>query len=195
MIKESVKNSKGKIFILSGPSGVGKSTLSKALLYRFPDICYSVSFTTRSPRKGEKDGIDYHFIEKEKFKKLLEIDKWAEWAEVHGNYYGTSNTFLKKKMEKGRNVLLEIDIQGTRQILAKYPQSITIYLFPPSWEDLEKRLSGRGTDTEEVIERRLKDAREEFKYREIYQHVIVNDNLERAKKNLIKLVKRYKKGE
>lgn len=194
MIKRDAVNSRGKIFILSGPSGVGKSTLTKALLDRFPDICYSVSYTTRLPRKGEKDGVDYHFIEKKKFEKLLESDQWAEWANVHGNFYGTSRSFIEKKIEEDRDVLLEIDIQGTRQIMTQYPESITIFVAPPTWTDLETRLKSRGTDPDEVIERRLTDAKKEVNCRKIYQHMIVNDNLEAAKKELIKLIEHYKTG-
>jgi guanylate kinase len=194
LIKRDAVNSRGKIFILSGPSGVGKSTLTKALLDRFPDICYSVSYTTRLPRKGEKDGVDYHFIEKKKFEKLLESDQWAEWANVHGNFYGTSRSFIEKKIEEDRDVLLEIDIQGTRQIMTQYPESITIFVAPPTWTDLETRLKSRGTDPDEVIERRLTDAKKEVNCRKIYQHMIVNDNLEAAKKELIKLIEHYKTG-
>jgi guanylate kinase len=124
----------------------------------------------------------------------LESDQWAEWANVHGNFYGTSRSFIEKKIEEDRDVLLEIDIQGTRQIMTQYPESITIFVAPPTWTDLETRLKSRGTDPDEVIERRLTDAKKEVNCRKIYQHMIVNDNLEAAKKELIKLIEHYKTG-
>jgi guanylate kinase len=178
--KSNLKKLNGTLFILSAPSGAGKTTLCKALLERFPDIVYSVSYTTRQPRGTEKNGTDYFFIEKEVFEKKLKQDYWAEWANVHGHFYGTSREFLDDYLAGGRDILLDIDVQGTQQILDHYPHSVTIFVMPPSLEALRSRLESRATDTVEVIERRLRDARKEIEQRHIYQHVIINDKLEEA---------------
>ncbi len=182
----------GNLFIISAPSGAGKTTLCKALLDRFPDVRYSVSTTTRPPRKGETHGRDYFFTDKETFEKKLRQGLWAEWAEVHGNYYGTSDEFLSQCLENGRDVLLDIDVQGARQILKRYPDSVAVFIMPPSVETLRKRLESRATDSKEVVERRLRDAVGEIAQRNIYQHVIVNDRLDEAADRLIELVSKYR---
>ena len=190
--KSNPKKLNGNLFILSAPSGAGKTTLCKALLERFPDIVYSVSYTTRHPRGTEKNGTDYFFIEKEAFEKKLKQDYWAEWANVHGNFYGTSREFLDDYLARGRDILLDIDVQGTRQILDHYPHSVTIFVLPPSLEALRSRLESRATDTVEVIERRLGDARKEIEQRHIYRHVIINDKLEEAIDLLSGIVAAYR---
>ncbi|MFO8084075.1 MAG: guanylate kinase [Desulfobacterales bacterium] len=186
------KKSEGKLFVISAPSGAGKTTLCKALLRQFPDINYSVSHTTRPPRGAEKNGVDYFFIEKKEFEEKLKRGYWAEWAEVHGHFYGTSRKFLNRFLMQGKDVLLDIDVQGTRQILESYSDSVTIFVMPPSMEALRYRLESRGTDSPEVIERRLRDARKEMEQRYLYRHIIVNDRLNEAVDHLMILVTKYR---
>jgi len=185
---------KGRLFILSAPSGGGKTTLCRALMEHFSDMLYSVSYTTREPRKDEKSGADYHFISKEDFAAKIKEGKWAEWAEVHGNFYGTSAEFLNEALASGSNVLLDIDVEGARQILKKYPDSITVFIMPPTPEILRMRIKSRGADSMEVIERRLKNAEKEMSRRGMYMHVIVNDSLQEAVAELVLIVERYGKG-
>lgn len=179
---------KGRLFIISAPSGAGKTTLCRALMEHFSDMLYSVSYTTREPRKDEISGADYNFISKEDFAGKIKEGKWAEWAEVHGNFYGTSAGFLNEALASGRDVLLDIDVEGTRQILKRYPDSITIFIMPPTPEILRKRIESRGSDGREVIERRLKNAEKEMSLRGIYMHVIVNDSLQEAVAELVGIV-------
>ncbi len=190
--KNKLKSLNGNLFILSAPSGAGKTTLCKALLEKFPDIVYSVSYTTRPPRGNEKHGRDYFFIEKAAFENKLKQDYWAEWANVHGHFYGTSREILDNYLAMGRDILLDIDVQGTRQILEHYPHSVTIFVMPPSLEALRIRLESRATDTAEVIERRLRDAEKEIEQRHIYSHLIINDKLEEAVAILSGLVAGYR---
>ena len=184
----------GRLFILSAPSGAGKTTLCRALMEHFSDMLYSVSYTTREPRKDEISGADYHFISKENFAGKIKEGKWAEWAEVHGNFYGTSAEVLNEALASGREVLLDIDVEGTKQILKRYPDGITIFIMPPTPEILRKRIESRGSDSREVIERRLQNAEKEISLRGMYMHVIVNDSLQKAVTELVSIVERYGKG-
>lgn len=179
---------KGNLFIVSAPSGAGKTTLCRAVLEHFGDIYYSVSHTTRPPRGQEKDGIDYFFIPKADFLRGIEERRWAEWAEVHDNFYGTSREMLEKHLAEGQDVLLDIDVQGTAQIVRKYPDSVTIFIMPPSLAALRTRMESRGTDTPSVIEKRLKNAEKEIAAKALYRHVIVNDRLPEAVSTMIDLV-------
>jgi len=188
---KQVNFNRGSLFIISAPSGAGKTTLTKAVLDRFIDILYSVSHTTRELRNGEQDGVDYYFITINNFKKGINNGKWAEWAEVHGNYYGTSAEFIDKNLAAGRNILLDIDVQGTIQILERYPDSITIFIMPPSFEILKERLESRGTDSKAAIEKRLENAQKEMAKKDLYRHVIVNDQLPDAVAELISIVEQY----
>ncbi len=183
----------GRLFILSAPSGAGKTTLCRALMEYSKDMHYSVSYTTREPRKGEKDGIDYHFISKDYFEKQIDAGTWAEWAEVHGNYYGTSAVFLDEAVASGNDILLDIDVEGAKQIIGRYPDSIAIFIMPPSLDILRFRMESRGADSKEVIERRMTNAEKEISQRSIYKHVIVNDNLPKAVEELISIVGMYRK--
>jgi guanylate kinase len=183
----------GRLFVISAPSGAGKTTLRKAALERFKKIRYSTSYTTRQPRAGENDHIDYHFISKAEFKRGIETGRWAEWAQVHGNYYGTSAEFIAKELAAGRDILLDIDIQGTIQILKRFPTSITIFIMPPSLEELKKRLVERGTDSQTVVQRRMSNAKAEMARKDMYRHIIVNDRLESATAELIALIESYRK--
>jgi len=192
MILKEMKPKRGHLFIISAPSGAGKTTLVKAVLQQFRDVLYSISYTTRKPRVEERDGIDYHFISKQDFKKGIHKGRWAEWAEVYGNYYGTSVEFIEKSLSSGCDILLDIDVQGTLQILKHYPDSVTIFILPPSMNALRKRLEMRGSDSQAVIEKRLLNARKEMTQKKMYRHIIVNDVLSEAIKELSAIFKKYR---
>jgi len=192
MISKEMKPKRGHLFIISAPSGAGKTTLVKAVLQQFRDMLYSISYTTRKPRVEERDGIDYHFISKQDFKKGINKGRWAEWAEVYGNYYGTSVEFIEKSLSSGCDILLDIDVQGTLQILKHYPDSVTIFILPPSMNALRKRLEVRGSDSQAVIEKRLLNARKEMTQKKMYRHIIVNDVLSEAIKELSVIFKKYR---
>lgn len=177
----------GMVLILSGPSGSGKSTLYKKALQSVGGFEFSVSCTTRQPREGEENGVDYHFVSRERFGDLLEQDAFAEHAEVHGNFYGTLKSELISRMERGKDVLLDIDVQGAMQLRALCEKEsffadscVFVFVMPPSYTELEKRLRGRGSETEESLLRRLKNARTEMEYWRKYDYVILNDELESA---------------
>lgn len=182
----------GLIFILSAPSGAGKTTLRQALLGLFADIRYSVSFTTRAPRAGEVDGRDYVFVSTEQFEDGIRRGRWAEWARVHGSYYGTSAEVLEQARAAGGDILLEIDVQGARQICARFPESVTIFIRPPSMEALRRRLEARGTDSLEAIARRMQNAAGEMAQMDFYRHIIVNDDLQAAVRELVAVVGAYR---
>lgn len=175
---------KGKTFIVSGPSGVGKSTVLKALFEGRNDLYFSVSATTRAPREGEVDGVDYHFLEKDTFCQWIEDDAFLEHAEYVGNYYGTPKKYVDEAMEQGKDVILDIEVQGALQVSAKRPETIRIFIAPPSWEELEHRLTARGTDTPEKVQKRLQRAKEEIKSAEDYDYFVVNDSVEKAVEEL-----------
>lgn len=181
------------VFIISAPSGAGKTTLLRAALERLPDLRYSVSYTTRSPRAGEVNGRDYVFISPAEFEDGIRTERWAEWAQVHGNYYGTSVEVLSEALAEDRDILLDIDVQGARQICQRFPQSVTIFIMPPSIDILEQRLRSRGTDRPEAIALRLRNAREEMAQKDVYRHVIVNDNLPTAVQDLLAIIGSYRK--
>jgi guanylate kinase len=178
----------GRIFIISAPSGAGKTTLCRALRGQVPDLSYSVSYTTRRPRPDEQAGVDYWFISEAEFLEGSRTHRWAEWARVHGYYYATSAEWIDTQVTAGIDVLLDIDVQGTRQLLQRYPESITIFIMPPSMAVLRNRLELRGTDTPKSIARRLRNAEAEIAHKELYQHVIVNDDLSQALAALVAIV-------
>jgi guanylate kinase len=188
----ATKSPRGLLFILSAPSGAGKTTLCRAIRDRFADIRYSISHTTRRPRPGEIDGCDYVFISESEFKDGIARGRWVEWAQVHGNYYGTSADFLNRELAAGRDILLDIDVQGTCQIVQRYPQSITIFIMPPSLDVLRQRLEARSTDSPETIAVRLENAAKEMAQKDAYRHVIVNDRLPQAIAELIALIGSYR---
>lgn len=183
---------RGHLFIVSAPSGAGKTTLCQALMQRFPDLWYSVSYTTRLPRSGERDGVDYHFISVAEFTAGRQKGQWAEWACVHGNYYGTSAAVLQQGLDAGRDILLDIDVQGMRQIVKRFPESVTIFVMPPSLEILRQRLARRCTDSRQQIEQRMETAKQEMAGKDQYRHVIVNDDLSRAIETIVGLVQGYR---
>jgi guanylate kinase len=185
---------KAFIFIISAPSGAGKTTLCKAALAAFADMRYSVSFTTRPPRPGEENGRDYVFVTAPEFEAGIRGGRWAEWARVHGNYYGTSADVLAQSLSAGCDILLDIDVQGARQICARFPESVTIFIMPPSLEVLRQRLVSRGTDRPEAIAMRIENAGREMAQRDVYRHVVVNDDLETAITELIHLIDSYRNG-
>ncbi len=171
---------KGRLFIFSGPSGVGKSTILHRIFEDDPTLYFSVSATTRSPRPGEVDGKDYHFTDVEHFHKLIEEDNLLEYAEFVGNYYGTPREYVDAELAKGRDVILDIEINGAIQVRTKRPDAISIYIAPPSWDDLKTRLVGRGTDSEVKVRERLARAREEFSIAHTYDYFVINRSIETA---------------
>jgi guanylate kinase len=179
----------GKLFIVSGPSGAGKGALLNKVMYRLGFSWLSVSATTRTPRTNEQDGVHYYFLSDEEFDGLLAVDDLLEWADVHGKRYGTIRSKVEKRMEQGDNVILEIDPQGAMQVKAKMPDAVMIFIEPPSFEVLEARLRGRGSETEASLARRMADAAEEMKYRSSYDVVIVNDDLNMAAEELYEVMK------
>lgn len=170
----------GKIIVLTGPSGVGKGTIVRSLLARHPELYLSISATTRNPRPGEIDGKHYYFVSQEEFKQMIEVGQLLEWAEYAGNYYGTPRDRVEEQIDLGRSVLLEIEIVGARQIKQTFPQTLCIFILPPSVSELERRLRGRGKDSQEAIARRLKRAQEELAASGEFDRQIVNDDLETA---------------
>lgn len=179
--KRKMKKSKGMIIVITGPSGVGKTTLSNRLVKEYDDIDFSISVTTRNPRSNETDKAEYEFVDPEEFREYIADNKFAEWALVHGNFYGTKRSTLKKALENKKNVLLEVDVQGGMQIKGQFPEdAVMIFIAPPDHNELKRRLKGRNTDSEEVIERRLFNALKEMLYIDNYEYFIVNDDLEEA---------------
>jgi guanylate kinase len=172
---------RGLLLVVSSPSGAGKTTLCHRLIDEFPEIVFSVSYTTRPIRRGEEEGVDYHFVDEPTFERMVDSGEFAEWAEVHGNRYGTTVQAVRQALEGGRHVLFDIDYQGGRQLKAKFEnEAVLVFVLPPSLEELESRLRKRATDEEDVIERRLLKAHEELKQYGLYQFLIVNDDLPRA---------------
>ena len=169
------------LLIISSPSGAGKTTLTHRLLQEFPELRFSVSHTTRQPRANEVDGQDYHFVSEEGFRELLGRDGFAEWAEVHGNLYGTSVAEIEHAREAGKaGLLFDVDYQGARQIKEKFPHAIGVFILPPSMEELRRRLDGRGSDDAASRERRFQKAREEIEHYPFFDYMIVNDDLQQA---------------
>ena len=175
---------KGMLLVISGPSGAGKGTLYNRVLRADADMTFSVSYTTRGPRPGEVDGKDYHFVTEEAFLRELERDGFLEHACVHGHYYGTPRQPVLDALEQGRSVMLDIDPQGAAQVMEKMPECVSVFILPPSFSELRRRLEGRGTETPEEIERRLRNARGEVEQMGRYQYLVVNDDLETAYKTL-----------
>lgn len=170
----------GNLYVVAAPSGAGKTTLVKRLLQNESEVRLSISYTTRLPRPGEENGREYHFVDVDTFRAMIDRGDFLEWAEVHGNFYGTSKTWIANQMTDGSDVLLEIDWQGAQQVRRIFPEAIGVFILPPSLEELERRLTGRGTDSREVIARRLAAAQAEMRHVGEFDYAIINDDLERA---------------
>lgn len=184
---------KGYMFVVSGPSGVGKTVLCNHIVEKFkPNVVYSISTTSRLPRGNEKNGQEYNFCSTEEFEEAIKENAFAEWACVHGNYYGTPRKFLVDKINEGKHVVLNIDVQGGMKIHKEYPQeAIMIFILPPSFEELEHRIRGRNTDSEESLKKRMVNARKEIDCSKQYKHCLINDDLDKAKADLEKIFLSY----
>jgi guanylate kinase len=183
-----------KVFVITGPSGVGKGTLIRRLLERVPGLALSVSATTREPREGEEDGVDYHFLTEDQFQERIDDKDFLEFATYSGNHYGTLNSELDRCLEKGRSVVLEIEVQGAQQVRAARPDSVQIFIAPPDPTILRERLRGRGTDSPDAIDRRLKTAENELAQQDDFDHLIVNDDLTKASAELESIVRTATRG-
>ena len=178
-----------KVFVITGPSGVGKGTLIGTLRERLPELALSTSATTRAPRAGEVDGIDYHFLSDREFAERAAANEFLEHASYSGNRYGTLRSEVERRLAEGESVLLEIEVQGARQVRAAMPEAVLVFIAPPNPEALRRRLEGRGTDTEEAISERLRTAEIELDAQQEFQHVVCNDELERAADELERIVR------
>lgn len=185
-------NKKGMLLVLSGPSGAGKGTLYSRLLQEDGDMHFSVSYTTRAPRPGEVDGKDYYFVTEEAFREMLNKDGFLEHAEVHGHFYGTPREPVIKQLEAGNSVMLDIDPQGALQVMASMPDCVSVFILPPSFGELRLRLEGRGTEKQEDVERRLRNARGEVALKDKYQYLVVNDKVDEAFSRLKTIVEAEK---
>lgn len=179
---------KGSLIVLSGSSGVGKSTIISQILAQRPDIYFSISFTTRAPREGEVNGVNYHFVTREEFEARIEKGEFLEYAQYNGNYYGTSMAVLREKMAQGIDVLLDIEVQGAALVREKMPESVSVFVVPPSFEELSRRLHSRGTDSEETIQKRLTIARQEAKEAVYYNYIVMNDAVENAVREIFAIL-------
>lgn len=179
---------RGKLFVISGPSGAGKSTVIAKLLKRLNNVYFSISATTREPRRGERPDIDYHFIDRDSFEQMIEHGELLEWAEYVGNYYGTPAKPVDERLNNGYDVILDIETNGARQVMEMRPDAIGIFLFPGSFKVLEERLRLRNTDTEEKLQLRLKKARHECRQIELYDYIIINDRVETAAEEAVCII-------
>ena len=179
---------KGLLIVVSGPSGTGKGTICKALIEKRDDVFLSVSATTRQPREGEQNGVHYHFLSKAEFEQNIENGQMLEHAVFCGNYYGTPKKAVDQMLEAGKNVILEIEVQGAMKVREKYPEGVYVFVLPPSMAELRRRLTGRGTETDEVVEERLKTALKEFNYIEKYNYILLNDEVDKAVKRLESII-------
>ncbi|HEY1182820.1 MAG TPA: guanylate kinase [Bryobacteraceae bacterium] len=177
------------VFIISAPSGSGKSTLVSHLMAELPGLMFSISYTTRQPRGAERDGESYHFVSRPEFEAMVAREEFLEWAEVFGNYYGTHRGILEEARARGRDLVLDIDVQGARQLIQKIPEAVTVFILAPSRQILERRLRARGEDRDEVIERRLRDAAEEIRRYSDYHYVLINRELDESDAILSSIVR------
>lgn len=181
--------SRGNVYVVTAPSGAGKTTLVRALLASDHQVQLSVSYTTRAPRTGELHGKDYHFVTREEFERMINACALLEHAEVFGNYYGTSQNWIESMLAQGQDILLEIDWQGAQQVRRLLPSAIGIFILPPSLTALEARLHGRGKDSEEIISRRLSAAKEEISHVDEFEYVIINDHFEEALRDMVSIIR------
>ena len=181
-------STKNNLIIFTGPSGVGKGTIVKQVFSDLKKIEFSISCTTRAIRPGEIDGVNYFFKTKEEFEEMIKKDELLEWAEFVGNYYGTPKDFVFQTLESGSDVFLEIEVQGALQVMEQYPEAVSIFLIPPSLDELETRLRSRGTEMEEVLQKRLAKAREEMKFVNKFNYIVTNDDLDKAVESVMALI-------
>jgi guanylate kinase len=181
---------KGRLFVITAPSGAGKTSLIEALMRDDPSLKESVSYTTRAPRPGEKDGIDYHFVDEATFRAMRERGEFLESARVHGNYYGSAKQLIVDAVASGEEIILEIDWQGAAQVRRLYPDCVGIFILPPSVEELERRMRGRGQDSEAVMRERLANAREELAHAGEFKYAIINKDFETARRELAAIIER-----
>jgi guanylate kinase len=179
----------GTLYIVSAPSGAGKTSLLKVLVDGRDDLNVCVSHTTRAPRPGEESGVHYHFVSVDKFQQMITRNEFLEHARVFDNFYGTAESSVRSELEVGRNVILEIDWQGARQVRERFPEAVSIFIVPPSVEALRERLSGRGQDSDEIIERRMRDAMSEMSHHQEYDYIVVNDAFDVAVEDLRAIVR------
>ena len=179
---------RGRLFVISAPSGAGKSTITRRIIGLRPEIILSVSYTTRQPRAGEKDGVAYYFVTKERFGEMIGKGEFLEYAEYVGEFYGTPRKPVYEWLEGGKDVLLEIEIRGARQVMAQAPDATTIFIVPPDMQELERRLRGRSSEPEEKLASRLEKARQELKEKELYKHIVVNDDVCRAAGEILGII-------
>jgi guanylate kinase len=186
-------NKHGNLFIISAPSGAGKTSLVKSLIELVPSLYVSISHTTRPRRTYEKDGLDYHFVDKARFKSLAAAGQFLEYAEVFDNYYGTSRAWVEQQMNAGKDIILEIDWQGAQQVRKQIPDSVNIFILPPSYQTLSSRLVGRGDD-DDIVERRMRGAKDEISHYREYDFLVINDDFETALKDLKTIIQAMKHG-
>ncbi len=183
---------KGMLLVISGPSGTGKGTLIERLMKEDPTLVFSVSATTRAPRPGEIDGVHYHFVSNERYDELVAANAFVEYATVHGNRYGTLRSEVYERLERGENVVLDIDVQGALNVIASEKEKVSIFILPPSMQELRSRLTGRGTETEEAVERRLHNAVWEISQKDKYEYKVINDDLETCLRTLQAIIEAEK---
>lgn len=179
----------GFLIIISGPSGVGKGTIIDAVRKEMQELLFSVSETTRSPRPNEKEGVQYHFVTESEFKKKIADNRFLEWAKVHDHYYGTPRSFIEENLAKGREIILDIDVQGALSVKKIYPNDVYIFILPPNFNELQKRLAGRKTEEPGDIAHRLKDAEEELRHLDAYPYHVTNDSLPRAVSDIVGIIR------
>ena len=187
-----MNNNKGRLFIISAPSGTGKGSVIKNILEKNPELVYSISATTRRPRAGEKDGIDYFFVSHKVFEKMISDNEFLEYALYIGEYYGTPKTFINKNVEKGRDVILEVEVQGAKQVMDAVPNAVSIFISPPDMHELARRLQGRGTDSDGAQTARLKRAEQEMEEIDIYDHIVINESISKAAEDILNIINNCK---
>ena len=183
-----MSNSRGRLFIISAPSGTGKGSVIRKILEKKPELVYSISATTRKPRAGETNGIDYFFVSHEVFEKMIAADEFFEYAQYVGEYYGTPKKFILECIENGKDVILEVEVQGARQVMEADPNAVSIFISPPNMQELARRLHDRGTDSEDARTARLKRAEQEMEETFVYDHIVINESIIKAAEDILEII-------